>query len=616
MKHRQVRALAGILAAALLLGGCGAGNGGETPSDMSASVGEQVSDAAQNGNAADSAAKDAAQGQDENAAKDAAAQEQTAADTADGAGEAQGAEHVRAAWEDNPLQIIDDNYRTYYEVFVYSFCDSDGDGVGDLQGLISKLDYINDGDDTTDTDLGCNGIWLMPVNPSPTYHKYDVADYYAIDGEYGTLEDFQTLLAECDKRGIKVIMDLVLNHSSSQNPWFQEACTYLKGLGGAEPDAADCPYYAYYHFSKEQGGGWYPIEGTDWYYEAQFWSEMPDLNLDCEALREEIAKITQYWLDMGVGGFRLDAVKEYYTGAPQSNIAFLSWLTDTVKSQKEDAYLVGEAWLPMEDYAQYYESGIDSIFDFAFADKDGIISRVLNGASASKYGAAVGSLEETFGAYNEAYIDAPFYTNHDMGRSAGYYAGDDSAAQTKMAGAMNLFMSGSAFVYYGEELGMKGSGKDENKRAPMYWSMDPGAAGMCDGPKDMENVKMKFESLEEQEKDAASVYQFYKKVIKIRSQNPEIARGKAEYVLVGDLLAEDTKESVCAIRKTYGDSELLLIFVTGAETEELDLTGITLNGKNIGADTEIRGALATGEEEISFADGKAVMPGFSVLVLK
>lgn len=581
MRSKYIRLIAGTLAAALLLGGCGGQADGAV---------EGLESAAGSGSASE--------------------QTETAA------GEPEAGTPAPEPWESLPLQMIDDNYRTYYEVFVYSFCDSDGDGVGDLQGLISKLDYINDGNDATDTDLGCSGIWLMPVNPSPTYHKYDVTDYYAIDEEYGTLEDFQTLLAECDRRGVKVIMDLVLNHSSSQNPWFVEACEYLRGLDGAEPDAAQCPYFEYYHFSKEQGGGYYQVEGTDWYYEAQFWSEMPDLNLDCEALREEIANITEYWLDMGVGGFRLDAVKEYYSGAPQANIDFLAWLTDTVKSQKEDAYLVGEAWLDMADYAQYYGSGIDSIFDFAFADKDGIISKVLNGSSAAKYGAAIASLDETFGTYNADYIDAPFYTNHDMGRSAGYYAGDNSAAQTKMAGAMNLFMGGSAFVYYGEELGMKGSGKDENKRAPMYWSMNPDAEGMCDGPADMEDVKMKFESFEEQEKDDTSVYHYYKKVIKIRNQNPEIARGKAEYVLVGDFLAEDTKESVCAIKKTYGDSELLLIFVTGPETEELDLTGITLNGKNIGADTEIRGTLVTSEERIGFENGKAVMPGFSVLVLK
>lgn len=509
-----------------------------------------------------------------------------------------------------PLNMIDDNYRTYYEVFVYSFCDSDGDGVGDLQGLISKLDYINDGDDTTDTDLGCNGIWLMPVNPSPTYHKYDVADYYAIDETYGTMEDFKELLAECDKRGIKVIMDLVLNHSSSQNPWFKEAYTYLQELGDGEPDAEDCPYFDYYHFSKEQSGGYYAVEGTEWYYEAQFWSEMPDLNLDCEALKKEISEITDFWLDMGIGGFRLDAVKEYYSGAPQANVEFLSWLTDTVKSQKEDAYLVGEAWLPMTEYAPYYASGIDSIFDFAFADKDGIISKVLNGAPASRYGEAVASLKEVYGSYNENYIDAPFYTNHDLGRSAGYYAGDYSANQTKLAAAMNLFMSGSAFIYYGEELGMKGSGKDENKRAPMYWSMDADAEGMCRGPADMDAVKMKFESLEEQQTDDDSIYHFYKKVIKVRNQNPEIARGTAEY------LEGVSKDTVCVLRKTYDGSEVLLVFVTGSETEEVDLSGITLNGSAVGDETEVRAMFATGQEQITLEGGMAKMPGYSVLVLK
>lgn len=508
-----------------------------------------------------------------------------------------------------PLQVIDDNYRTYYEVFVYSFYDSDGDGIGDLQGLIAQLDYINDGDDMTDTDLGCNGIWLMPVNPSPTYHKYDVTDYYDIDAAYGTLEDFKELLAECEKRGIKVIMDLVLNHSSSQNPWFQEACAYLRELGDGEPDAAACPTFEYYHFSKEQGAGCYAVEGTDWYYEAQFWSEMPDLNLDSEALRSEIEKITEFWLDMGVGGFRLDAVKEFYTGNPQKNIEFLGWFADVVKTQKTDAYLVGEAWLEVSDYAKYYESGIDSLFNFAFADKDGIISKVVNGSPASRYGTESASLQEIFGQYNENYIDAPFYTNHDMGRSAGYYAGENSEKQTKLAGAMNLFMSGSAFLYYGEELGMKGSGKDENKRAPMYWSKNPDKEGMCDGPADMDDFQMKFDSLEEQEQEADSIYHYYKKVIKIRNQNPEIARGEVEY------LESVSGDSFCVLRKTWEGSEVVLVFHTGEETETLDLHGIMVNGEEI-SEKNICGTLETGDERIAAADGTVTMPGCSVLVLK
>lgn len=586
-KTYQNRILPGILAAAVCLGGCG------STADLTQMPGE-VGD----GTAMDQMMVDPAEDvTEESAGEDTATYEDVA--------------------EQLPLQMIDDNYRTYYEVFVYSFCDSDGDGIGDLQGLISKLDYINDGDDTTDSDLGCNGIWLMPVNPSPTYHKYDVKDYYEIDPQYGTLEDFQELIAECDKRGIKVIMDLVLNHSSSENPWFTEACEYLRELGDGEPDAGECPYISYYNFSRESQSGYSPVEGTDWYYEARFWSGMPDLNLDCEELRQEIADITAYWLAMGVGGFRLDAVKEYYTGAPGQSIAFLAWLTETVKAQRADAYLVGEAWLEQSDYAQYYESGIDSLFDFAFADKDGVISKVLNGSAASAYGEKVSALDDIFSSYNPEYIDAPFYTNHDMGRSAGYYAGENSAAQTKMAGAMNVFMSGSAFIYYGEELGMKGSGKDENKRAPMYWSQNPDAGGMCDGPQDMDTVKMKFESLEEQEQDAASVYQYYKKAVRVRNQNPEIARGKAEYITPDSYkVTQGNADSICVIQKEYDGSELMLVFVTDAEGVTLDLRELELNGKKIREDTEVRAMLTTGEEQILFRDGEAVMPGYSILLLK
>ena len=149
-------------------------------------------------------------------------------------------------------QEIDDNYRSCYEVFVYSFYDSNGDGIGDLKGLTERLDYINDGDPSTDTDLGCTGIWLMPIMPSPSYHKYDVTDYMDIDPQYGTMEDFKAFLEAAHQRGIDVIIDFVMNHTSSDHPWFQEASGYLRGLeAGAEPDLAACPYVDYYNFSLE-----------------------------------------------------------------------------------------------------------------------------------------------------------------------------------------------------------------------------------------------------------------------------------------------------------------------------------------------------------------------------
>lgn len=144
----------------------------------------------------------------------------------------------------------------------------------------------------------------------------------------------------------------------------------------------------------------------------------------------------------------------------------------------------------------------------------------------------------------------------------------------------------------------------------MYWSMDAGAEGMCVGPADMDDVKMKFESLEEQQADAGSVYQFYKKVIKVRNQNPEIGRGVTEY------LKDASTDTVCVLRKSYEGSEVILVFVTGAETENIDLSSITVNGNPIGEHSEVRAMLPTGEEPIRLDGGKATMPGYSVMVLK
>lgn len=509
------------------------------------------------------------------------------------------------------LSVLDDNYRTYYEVFLYSFADSNGDGIGDIQGLISKLDYINDGDDTTDTDLGCNGIWLMPIMPSTTYHKYDVTDYENIDKQYGSLDDFKQLISACHERGIHVIIDFVMNHTSSQHPWFTKACEYLEGLNGAEPSEEDCPYFGYYNFTKDpKSDVYYQVGDTDWYYEAGFWSEMPDLNLANENVRNEFDDITSFWLDLGVDGFRLDAVKEYYSDVTDKNVEVLKWFTDMVKAKKQDAYIVGEAWTDMDTYAKYYASGMDSLFDFGFANTDGIIANSIkktSGCTASTYGKKLASLADEFGQYNANYIDAPFYTNHDLGRSAGYYSGDNSESQTKIAGAMNLLMSGSAFLYYGEELGMKGSGKDENKRAPMQWTDDSDAAGMCDGPEDMDTIKMKYGSLEDQQEDPLSIYNFYKQVIKLRNIYPAIARGTVTFEK--DLSNED----ICAITKTYNDEKIMILFNISDKEKKVDVSGVKISDK---AGQEIGGMLTSGEEAVTLKDGELTLPAYSVAILK
>ena len=503
-------------------------------------------------------------------------------------------------------QDIDDNYRSYYEVFVYSFYDSDGDGIGDLAGLTSQLDYINDGDPATDTDLGCTGIWLMPIMPSPSYHKYDVTDYLDIDPAYGTLDDFKTFLAAAHDRGINVIIDFVMNHTSSEHPWFVEAANYLRGLPeGAQPDLNACPYVGYYNFSLTPSTC--KLEGTEWYYEAPFWSGMPDLDLTSKAVRAELENIVDFWLDLGVDGFRLDAAKEFVSGATQANTEILTWFNDMVKGKKEDAFIVAEVWTGLSTYAQYYVSGV-SCFNFAFGDSDGVIPNTVkhtSGNTASSYGRAIVNLQNTLSNYNPNYIDSPFYTNHDMGRAAGHYFSEYALYQTKMAQALNLLMSGSSFLYYGEELGMKGSGRDENKRAPMYWSDDASYPGLCDGPADMEDFDMKFASWEDQSADGDSIYHFVAQTIRLRTAYPAIARGT---VIFEETISGD---NICVLRKTWGSEEILLVFNISETAESVDLSGVTVAG----AEPAIGGVLVSTAEEPTLEDGTLTLPMYSVVVV-
>ncbi|MCR4586832.1 MAG: alpha-amylase [Lachnospiraceae bacterium] len=511
--------------------------------------------------------------------------------------------------------IPEDKYRTTYEVFVYSFCDSDGDGVGDLQGLTSRLDYINDGAPGQGEDLECNGIWLMPIFPSPTYHKYDTTDYMGIDEEYGTMEDFENFLEEAHKRGITVILDLAVNHTSNEHPWFQEAATYLKSLPeGTQPDPGVCPYVEYYNFSREKRTGDEPLGGSGWYYEARFWSGMPDLNLDNENVRNEIAAICKFWLDKGVDGFRLDAVTSYYTEDTRASIDFLTFMDETVTGLDPDAYMVGEAWLNQNGYSEYYESGIDSFFDFKFAGAEGVIATAVNkGNKAPDYVEALEKEEALYASIFPDYINAPFYTNHDMARSFGYFA-KGGAQKTKMAGALNLLMTGNAFLYYGEEIGMKGSGKDENKRAPMVWDSENKAEGTCSGPADMESFDQPNPGVVQQLEDPDSILNFYRSAIRIRNSFPVIARGATEAV---ELLAvtDETKEDQASkgsaaafIRRSKAYEDVLVVFNVAEESRILTLPEEAASYGKLAA------VLLADEGVVTRDGGTVTLPGYSVAV--
>lgn len=504
-----------------------------------------------------------------------------------------------------------DKYRTFYEIFVYSFYDSDNDGIGDLKGVCEKLDYLNDGDVNTDTDLGITGIWLMPVMPSTTYHKYDVTDYCAIDEEYGTMEDFDELISECDKRGINVIIDFVMNHTSSKHPWFVKACEYLEGLPeGEEPDLKECPYVSYYNFNKGMKWGWYQVGDSDWYYEAGFWSEMPDLNLYSEDVRRGFEEIAKFWLDRGVSGFRLDAVKEYVSDDTDANIEILKWFNDYVKSVNSDAYLVGEAWTSQPEYARYYQSGIDSMFDFAFAGKDGYLCKFANSTyKARDLGEYLTRENERFKEQSESYINAPFYSNHDMDRCIEYYEGDYGQEQAKMAAALNLTMSGNAFVYYGDETGMCGSGRDENKRLAMNWSED--ANGRCRGPADAdEGISQKYPSVEVQLQDSASMLNWYKSIISLRNSFESIRKGDSEE------LTKLSDDRAVSILKTYKDEKTLIIYNFSHEQDTLDMAKEPDLEKSALSKKNMALCVSTNGDTCSFAEGKITVPAFSITVFK
>lgn len=507
------------------------------------------------------------------------------------------------------LNIIDDNYRTWYEVFLYSFYDSDGDGVGDINGLIEKLDYINDNDAATMTDLGCNGIWLMPIMQSTTYHKYDVVDYYTVDAEYGTNEDFERLIEECHARGINVIIDLVINHISARHTWFVNACKYLKELPkGAEPSVEECPYVEYYNFVRydEVKSGYYQVGDSDWYYEAIFWDQMPDLNLKSEAVRAELEAVAKYWLDMGVDGFRIDAAKEFVSGNVEANVEILSWLNDYVKSVKEDCYLVAEVWESLSGFSQYYASGIDSIFNYSYGGgSSGKIAtyakNVGNEDIGSKMAATMVETQNTLAAYNANYIDASFINNHDNARSGGYVVYDPNLM--KLMGGINLMMSGSSFIYYGEEIGMKGSGKkDENYRAPMFWSAT-NTEGMTDGPSGMEAQESKFEAVDKQLGDDSSILNYYINAIRLRNENPEIARGVIEAVEM-----EDT--TICAISKTYNGSTIYILYNLSDTDKQVTLSKESYTYESI------KGCLLVSDSKPKLKNDTLTLPAYSIVILK
>ncbi|MCL2079698.1 MAG: alpha-amylase family glycosyl hydrolase [Oscillospiraceae bacterium] len=471
--------------------------------------------------------------------------------------------------------------RTYYEIFVGSFYDSDGDGMGDLQGIISKLDYLNnpDGKDC----LGVQGIWLMPIHPSPTYHKYDVTDYYAIDPAYGTMQDFEELIAEANDRDINVIIDLVLNHTSTQHPWFVAAKEEI--ANGAEPY-----YQNYYNFTDNpQSGGYYPTVGG-LYYEAYFWDQMPDLNLSDENLRAEIAEIARFWLEKGAAGFRLDAVMHIFGVATEKNLEFWSWFVNVCKEIREDVFLVGEVWSNENVIMPYFETGL-SLFNFPFSNHDGKINAALKSEDGDKLADEIVRYNNEIRLRNPDAFDSMFLSNHDNGRSAGFIT---DINKRKLAAAIYLMLPGNPFIYYGEEIGMTGSGIDENKRTAMYWSSQD-TEGMTRNPIGATNDRVPEFGAAEQLQDPDSLLNYYRAILVLKSFFQDIYDGEISKVAVDN-------KGICAIRT---GSVIVMHNLTGdAARIALPEAGLAVGGY----------ATATGEEA-SIDDDTLFIPPYSTVIL-
>ncbi|MCK6546266.1 DUF3459 domain-containing protein [Myxococcota bacterium] len=465
------------------------------------------------------------------------------------------------------------NGAVFYEVFVRSFQDSNGDGKGDLAGLISRLDYLNDGDPATDTDLGVDALWLMPIFESPSYHGYDTTDYEKVEPDYGTNADLDRLIAEAHRRGIKIVVDLVLNHTSREHPWFVESAS--------SPTSPKRDWYVWSATKLPWGQPWNEA-GTTWhakngaYYYGVFWEGMPDLNFRNAEVRAEAKRLAAHWIQRGIDGYRLDATRHLIETGPgqtgqndtEETKAFLRELAAHVRTVRPDAALIGENWTETPIIAQYYGStealpGGDMLplnFDFPLAGK--IIHSVRSG-DAKWVAEKIAEIQRTYPA---GATDVPFLTNHDMKRVATQL--EEDTGKLKSAAALLLTLPGTPFLYYGEEVGLRNGpiDHDEAKRTPMPWDASVGGGFTTGTPWYTFAPGKESTNVAAQEKSADSLLQHYRRLIQLRQRTPVLRRGELR------LVAADGP--VLAFLRTRGRDRALVVHNLGATPLQTELRNL------------------------------------------
>ena len=464
------------------------------------------------------------------------------------------------------------NDTVFYEVFVRSFADSDGDGIGDLNGLIENLDYLNDGDPATADDLGITGLWLMPITTSPSYHGYDVTDYFNVDPDYGSNDDFVRLMDEAHQRGIHVVVDLVMNHTSSQHPWFVAS------------KADDPEYRDWYVWVSQHPGYSGPWNEQVWnrvgdaYYYSVFWSGMPDLNLRNPKVTAELYEVVRFWLeDLQVDGFRLDAIKHLIEdGRVQENTpethAWLGEFHNFYKDLDPNVFTVGEAWTSTDEVLDYTGDEVDIAFAFDLAEAFLQSAKGPVGFPASR---VLSQIVESYppGQY------ATFLTNHDQDRSMSQLR---EVSKVKLASLMLLTSPGVPFLYYGEEIGMSGTKPDEDIRRPMQWNSEAPGAGFTSGTPwhdpapDFREVNVAVQTA-----DPDSLLAHYRTLIQLRGQFAALRTGNW-------MLVDSGSPQVYAYLR-YTDDETILVMMNLGEDEVFAGTyGLTLEAGPMTGPVEAR----------------------------
>jgi alpha-amylase len=431
------------------------------------------------------------------------------------------------------------NDTVFYQIFVRSFYDSDGDGIGDLNGVIEKLDYLQ--------EMGISGIWLMPIMPSPSYHGYDVTDFYDINPEYGTKEDFRRLMTAAHEKGIRVIIDMVFNHTSTEHPWFKEA---------RNPDSERRDWYIWVDEAPRYPGPWGQQvwhRAPSGYYYGVFWGGMPDLNFENPAVTAQMLDVTRFWLEeMGVDGFRLDAIKHLIEdGRIQENTpATIAWFEEFYtfyKSVDPDAVTIAEIWSRTAEVVPYIGNGVDVAFEFDLAQA--MINSANNGGRTE---VAIHHSNVTKNYPPGQY--ATFLANHDQNRTMSQLGGD--TAKAKLAATLLLTSPGVPFIYYGDEIGMKGVKPDEDLRLPMQWSAAAGGGFTSGRPWRPLHRSYPAENVALQQADPDSLLHHYRALIQLRNQHEALRVGDWRRVTVAE-------PQVYAFLRVHEDEVLLVLLNLG-----------------------------------------------------